>query len=857
MKNKILMLLLALAAPAAVLGYAVDFTQTQFKFEFDEDNVYFVSDMGVGHVFDCFEKIYDASDTALWSGKSLDYAIRITEPGVAAYAWGTSSDNINGQTNWVCNQSTNITLSYDANFRYSTMYLYVWLKWMRYDIQFLANGGSAVTNDFSDICYTNSVALPESERPGYNFSGWTNETFTTAITGSKKGVDLGVNDDGTNITLFAAWEPQTFTVTFDPGEGATVSPSTKSVTYDSPYGALPTATRPSSAFVGWFTEANAGYQISNETVVAITADQTLYAHWSELYAVTFQSEGGSIYAVSNDLAYGATVVPPSIEVPEGKRFKGWEYGSTIYPAGANITVSQNMTLTSVFESMKTDVTYSWEPSDGGNVQITGEKYGDYGRSVTLIATPKGDKFSFARWSDGETDATRVISVIADTNLVAHFAVRSFAVAFFDLDGTTSLEAPQRVEYGKAATAPDAPLHEGLSFIGWSADFSSVTNDMSIVAQYETNRYTVVYDANGGSGVMTNDVFFYGMEHALQSNAYTRALYNFCGWASRPDVATNEVKYIDGATVSNLTAVANGTNTLYAIWQSVLSSYSVAADCTNLILACEQANQKWLIDYSGGYSSTSSVYAVGNSVARMTATLPGTGTLTFKARCQKINAAPNSGDIFSVQIDSTSLVAVKESTDWVSYSYSSTSSSSKLLKWVYAGYENDDKCWIDQVHWYPGRFVTVDSNKVTDDEKNAIMDAVLSRWDSILGVSASSISRVVATGPAVTNAVALLQRGVLPDVDASASPVTLTFTEKDLAFSISEFVMTNLPTAYLEVTVTSSSDNAPNLGIWGAPTLTSAWSRVEATGNSSRYAEESVISFEFDVTTNRFFKVEDR
>ena len=72
-------------------------------------------------------------------------------------------------------------------------------------------------------------------------------------------------DANNTITLSAAFtgctlrfygEPNTYTVTFKPNGWNPVSPSTKSVTYGSTYGTLPTPTRTGWTFVGWFTEAN-------------------------------------------------------------------------------------------------------------------------------------------------------------------------------------------------------------------------------------------------------------------------------------------------------------------------------------------------------------------------------------------------------------------------------------------------------------------------------------------------------------------------------------------------------------------------------------------------------------------------
>ena len=53
------------------------------------------------------------------------------------------------------------------------------------------------------------------------------------------------------------------------------------VKYDQPYGELPEAERKGYGFAGWYTEAEGGTMITAESVVNVTADHTLYAHWAK------------------------------------------------------------------------------------------------------------------------------------------------------------------------------------------------------------------------------------------------------------------------------------------------------------------------------------------------------------------------------------------------------------------------------------------------------------------------------------------------------------------------------------------------------------------------------------------------
>lgn len=99
--------------------------------------------------------------------------------------------------------------------------------------------------------------------------------------------------DGNNPVLKANIHyapPQTYTVTFDPNAGdASVSQTSKIVTTGEPYGDLPTATRSEYLFDGWFTSSNGGTQITGDTTVNLSEDQTLYAHWTYIAIVPARS----------------------------------------------------------------------------------------------------------------------------------------------------------------------------------------------------------------------------------------------------------------------------------------------------------------------------------------------------------------------------------------------------------------------------------------------------------------------------------------------------------------------------------------------------------------------------------------
>lgn len=82
-------------------------------------------------------------------------------------------------------------------------------------------------------------------------------------------------------------------------------------------------------------------------------------------------------------------------------------------------------------------------------------------------------------------------------------------------------------------------------------------------KFESNDYTVNFNANGGSGSMSSESMKYDSQKALNSNTFTRKGYTFKGWATS---AGGGVTYSNGASVKNLTSANNGTVNLYAVWE---------------------------------------------------------------------------------------------------------------------------------------------------------------------------------------------------------------------------------------------------------------------------------------------------
>lgn len=118
--------------------------------------------------------------------------------------------------------------------------------------------------------------LPEPTLEGQTFQGWFLEPD-----GGDPIHEITVVLKETDHTLYAHWTTKTeFVLTFDPN-GGRISPysATKPIYAGNVYGELPEPIHSGYAFLGWFTEPEAGSQILPTDLVTVLEDQTAFAHW--------------------------------------------------------------------------------------------------------------------------------------------------------------------------------------------------------------------------------------------------------------------------------------------------------------------------------------------------------------------------------------------------------------------------------------------------------------------------------------------------------------------------------------------------------------------------------------------------
>ena len=199
--------------------------------------------------------------------------------------------------------------------------------------------------------------------------------------------------------------------------------------------------------------------------------------------------------------------------------------------------------------------------------VTGGGWYEDGTQATLTAIAK-EGFKFERWNDDVTDNPRLLTVDDDLTFTAVFeAMNRYTVTFVGMNG--AVIGYDYVYEGQAATAPEAPEVEGYTFVGWDKDFSNVTSDMTVTAQYEmtVKMYSLKLEVEGGGKL------YFGRYNAfgeLQEVEATESEYTFQEGTqfiliAKADEGWAFVQWSDGVTKEKRNITVTSDLTLKAIF----------------------------------------------------------------------------------------------------------------------------------------------------------------------------------------------------------------------------------------------------------------------------------------------------
>lgn len=345
--------------------------------------------------------------------------------------------------------------------------LVIYARWIdtEHIIDFETNGGSTISKLFYD--FGEIIIMPDDPvKEGYTFGGWYLDVDLVNQFTLSEMPDY-------SITLYAAWEANTVTITFDSQGGSIISPVTLLPNEGL---AEPIPTKEGFTFAGWYIEPEYVNEFDFSNLP--TEDTTIYARWvSADYILSFDTNGGSLIS---DLYYdfGDTIFLPDNPVKEGHSFAGWyldfelntPFTLTTMPDN-NLNVYAGWTVnqyTISFEefggSEVIDLILDFSasvllPDDPTKVDYT---FGGWylNSSLTMVYQPglmPAENFTlYAKWiSDSQTNDVVPISTLINGNVGEVYTIQGVVVMTTEYDmilvkdstGQVFMDNPYNLEIG--------------------------------------------------------------------------------------------------------------------------------------------------------------------------------------------------------------------------------------------------------------------------------------------------------------------------------------------------------------------------------------------------------------------------
>ena len=453
----------------------------------------------------------------------------------------------------------------------------------QYTITFDTDGGSEIAPITQD--YNSAVTAPtEPTKTGYTFAGWDKEIPTTM--------------PAEDITIKALWTINKYMLTYKvDGEvykqyeieyNAAITPETE-------------PTKEGYTFSGW-SEIPATMPANDvEVNGTFTINQ---------YKVSFVVDGVTVK--EETLNYGSSITVPDDPTKTGHTFTGWnpaidatvpahdvtyvaqfsinQYTITFDTDGGNeiapITQNYNTAITAPANPTKTGYTFAgWDLWTINKYMLTykvdGEVYKqyevEYNATITPEAVPVKEGHSFSGWS--EIPATMPAN---DVEVNGTFTINQYKVSFV-VDGVTVKE--ETLDFGSAIVAPENPIKIGHTFTGWNPAIDAMVpaHDVTYIAQFSVNQYTITFDTDGGSEIapITQD---YNTAITAPANP-TKTGYTFAGWDKEiptlmpaEDITINALWTINQYTI---TFDTDGGSEIAPITQDYNTAVTAPADPTKI------------------------------------------------------------------------------------------------------------------------------------------------------------------------------------------------------------------------------------------------------------------------------------
>ena len=334
-------------------------------------------------------------------------------------------------------------------------------------------------------------------------------------------------------------------------------------------------------------EANEGYTFINWTengnVVSTQANYTFTVNADRNYVANFEVQSYTISAPANP-TNGGTVTGAgtynygqscslSATANSGYTFTNWTENGNVVSTNPNypsFTVTSDRTLVANF-TVQAPNTYninvSANPPAGGTV--TGGGTYEQGASCRVTATANTG-YTFLRWTENgvevSTNADYTFTVTGNRTLVAQFQVQSYNISVSANPSTGgTVTGGGTYNHGQQCNVNAIP-NSGYTFVRWTengnqvstnANYTfTVTNNRTLVAQFQQQQYTITATANptnGGTISGNQSPYTYGQTCSLTATPASN--YTFTNWTENGTVVSTQANYQFTVT-GNRTLVAN-------------------------------------------------------------------------------------------------------------------------------------------------------------------------------------------------------------------------------------------------------------------------------------------------------------
>ena len=237
-------------------------------------------------------------------------------------------------------------------------------------------------------------------------------------------------------------------------------------------------------FLGWFLDEKFEMPITDITMPS--EDIILYGKWNaNMHAVIFDGNGGTLINGNSFqlIADQDDAIAPVYE-REGYHFIGYDLAFN--------AVTENKIISAQWQIKTYTVTFDVNGGllvDGSLSQTV--NHGD----GAILPTLSKEGYHY-QWTPDPT------SITEDITIIAQWQINTYVITF-DGDGGDLLTGNDTytITHGDSIVAPTFEK-VGHTFIGFDVDFSQISSDLYVTAQWSINEYTISLNANNGSSITT-------------------------------------------------------------------------------------------------------------------------------------------------------------------------------------------------------------------------------------------------------------------------------------------------------------------------------------------------------------------